>query len=421
MGTATSTITPTTTSLTPPSVDARTALPIIPRNQTNLWTRAEQLRDTLYAQLSEACNEVELRPLLLSSGPAVFPAWVKFEAWQPCGRATTARSTMTITVDPKPYHEHEFELEVTYTARNRTRTLRRVEPLTDREVISFIEHLARGGRKPTFRRFRELPFQLWREKNKIAGLAKDYLSIFMGVAFALGFMVLTLLPLALVLWAVAVVLLVKIRRRPWLVRNQGKPEVEPRSLLRVDSWQAVLFDLAGDADEVRKRLTLALTADLGANCRFAPERVWYWGLDGKVEREQMVITSGRGIVFCQIHPYGKDLYVGWDGHLNVGQWVEQTVLSGIDDDTRNPINLSRVVPGIQSTSEYDLADLSCLMEWTHAQIVKLVKQLIAEKQIDQEIDFKVQRAERDRVVSNASAASDQGIGGKVRAMFHRTT
>ena len=133
----------------------------------------------------------------------------------------------------------------------------------------------------------------------------------------------------------------------------------------------------------------------------------------------MGLTAGRAIVFCQIHQYGKDLYVGWDGHLNRGQWVEQTVASGIDKATHNPITISRVVPGTQPVTEYDLADLSCLMEWVHAQAVKLLKQLITEKNIDQEIDFKIQRAERQQVIASGSA-SEGGAVSKVRRAFQRT-
>jgi hypothetical protein len=148
--------------------------------------------------------------------------------------------------------------------------------------------------------------------------------------------------------------------------------------------------------------------------------VWYWGLDGKEEREQLVLVAGRGIVFCQIYEYGRDLYVGWDGHLNRGQWVEQTVASGIDKATGNPVGISRVVPGMQPTTEYDLADLSCLMEWTHAQVVKMLKQLIAEKRIDQEIDFSIQRAERQQVVASGGAAAEGGVGTRIRKAFQRT-
>ena len=148
--------------------------------------------------------------------------------------------------------------------------------------------------------------------------------------------------------------------------------------------------------------------------------MWYWGLDGKEEREQWVLTTNRAIVFCQIYRYGEDLYVGWDGHLNRGQWVEQSVGSGIDRASGDPLTIMRVVPGTQPTSEYDLSDLSCLMEWTHAQLVKLLKQLLDEKKIDQEIDFKIQRAGRGAVVRGGEASAEGGAVGKIRKAFQRT-
>ena len=399
---------------------SRDARPVIPRNQTNLWTRAEKVRDELYNRFSTVCKREGLEPLLLHSGPYVFPAWVKFEVWQPQEDwATTERSSALITIEPKPYHTHEFEFSVTYAAQNKGRTLSRVMPFTDAEVQEFMAHLVNRGPKPRFRRFREAPFQFWRENNRIEGLKRDMLAMFLMICLAGGFFMLEVPLITIILWGVAVYLYVQMRKRRWFVRNDGKPDGEPRSLIRVDSWQTVLFNLGDEKEMFRERFVRALDTGL-ERYRFRPERVWYWGLDGKEEREQLVLTSGRGIVFCQIYQYGQDLYVGWDGHLNRGQWVEQTVASGIDKTSGNPMGISRVVPGSQPTTEYDLIDLSCLMEWTHAQMVKVLKQLIAEKKIDQEIDFSIQRAERQKVVaSGAAAAEDGGVAGKVRKAFQR--
>jgi hypothetical protein len=399
-------------------VDAR---PVIPRNQSNLWTRAEQVRDAVYEQFARACKRDQLDPLLLASPPAVFPAWVKFEAWQPRDdRATTERSSALITIEPKPYHSHEFEFEVTYTRGTRSRTLKRVMPLSDEEVQALIAHLVHDRSKPVLRRFRQAPLQLWRRNNKIEGLRPDWLMMGMMGAFVGGFLLLVLLPAALVLWAFGVFLLLLLRRRKWIARVDGKPETEPRALVRVDSWQTVLFDVGNEQATLRERFIRSLEGNLAERCTFRPEHLWYWGLDGKEEREQLVLSAGRGLVFCQIYQYGHDLYVGWDGHLNRGQWVEQTVASGIDKESGNPISINRVVPGTQPISEYDLTDLSCLMEWTHAQIVKVLRQLIAEKKIDQEIDFKIQRGERQQVVAPGSAAtSDNGLGGRMRSAFRR--
>lgn len=400
---------------------SRDARPIIPRNETNLWTRAEKVRDELYGRFSTACKREGLEPLLLHSGPYVFPAWVKFEVWQPQqDRTTTERGSALITIEPKPYHTHEFEFSGTYAAHNKSRTLRRVMPFTDSEMQELVAHLLHGGPKPRFRRFREAPFQFWRENNKIEGLKRDMLAMFLMICLAGSFFLLAVLPIAIILWGVAIYLYVQMRKRRWIVRNDGKPDGEPRSLIRVDSWQTVLFNLGDEKEMFRDRFVRALDTGLGERYSLRPERVWYWGLDGKEEREQLVLTSGRGIVFCQIYRYGQDLYVGWDGHLNRGQWIEQTVASGIDRTSGNPIGISRVVPGTQPITEYDLVDLSCLMEWTHAQIVRVLKQLIAEKKIDQEIDFSIQRAERHKVVASGAATADDGVVGKVRKAFQRT-
>jgi hypothetical protein len=185
----------------------------------------------------------------------------------------------------------------------------------------------------------------------------------------------------------------------------------------MDSWQTVVFNLGNDVDMVRQRCVDALGSAIGPHKKFRSERVWYWGLDGKEERDQYVLTAGRGIVFCQVYRYGADLYVGWVGHLNLGQWVEQTVRTGIDKKTGNPVTIRRVIPGWQTNSDYDVTDLSCLTEWTHAQITKVLKQLIAEKHIDQEIDFKIQRAERP-AGGTADAQKGKEEGGK--KLFART-
>jgi hypothetical protein len=59
------------------------------------------------------------------------------------------------------------------------------------------------------------------------------------------------------------------------------------------------------------------------------------------------------------------------------------------------------------------------MEWTHTQITKVVKQLIAERKIDQEIDFKIQRSER-RSDASKSQGTTKDSDAKGAKMFART-
>lgn len=185
-----------------------------------------------------------------------------------------------------------------------------------------------------------------------------------------------------------------IYRGPRLVRSAGRPLAEPHILSYLDAWQTIVFDAGNDADRIRQR-ALALFGHADQK-RFtcSVERIWHWGLDEKIEREQIVLRHGRGVVFCQIYGYGSDLYVGWAAHLNVGTWRETAVASGIDRETGKRVNLMAVEPATQSTGEYDLVDLNCLLEWTHAQLTKVLKQYVKEREIDQEIDFTIIRGDR---------------------------
>jgi hypothetical protein len=183
-------------------------------------------------------------------------------------------------------------------------------------------------------------------------------------------------------------------RRPTLVMNAGKPVAEPRYLRYLDAWQTVLFDARADTELVRGRVMSLFNVLREQHFSVGTERIWHWGLDGKVEREQIVLRHGRGVVYCQIYEYGSDMYVGWDAHLNVGTWIEKPVASGIDRKTGQRVKLTTVTHAVLNTSEYDLVDLNCLLEWTHAQVTKVLKQYTQERRIDQEIDFKIIRGDR---------------------------
>lgn len=200
--------------------------------------------------------------------------------------------------------------------------------------------------------------------------------------------------------------------------SSGKPEVEPRNLLAVDSWQAMISGLGDDAAKVRDEL-LSLIASSpieGSHARL--ERIWYWSLDGKVERDQLVATLRRGIVFCHIYPYNEQLFVGWDAHLNRGQWVEKTLATG-RAKTGEHTQLRSVVTGWQQLNEYDIIDLSCLTEWMHLQLVTIIQRLMKERQIDQEVDFQIIRGDRDRVAGNLNPNSEGGAAEKARSATKR--
>jgi len=148
---------------------------------------------------------------------------------------------------------------------------------------------------------------------------------------------------------------------------------------------------------LRDRLSQRINASRPDRFVATSERIWHWGLDGPHEREQTVLRFGRALVFIQIHPYGDDLFVSWDAHVNYGTWSEKHVASGIDRATGKRISLMAVEPSAERIGEYDVSDLNALAEWTHLQVTQELRQLMKEREIDQEIDFAIIRADRNGI------------------------
>jgi hypothetical protein len=120
-------------------------------------------------------------------------------------------------------------------------------------------------------------------------------------------------------------------------------------------------------------------------------------------RDQIVYSLGRAIVFVQVTPYGKDLYVGWDSHLNRGFWKEEPVAEGRDEAGKR-IRVTRTVAGEATLSNFDLADMNTLAENIHRFLVREVRRLVAENRIDQEIDFEINRARRQEILRNEESS-----------------
>jgi hypothetical protein len=235
-----------------------------------------------------------------------------------------------------------------------------------------------------------------------------------GIIFARSSEMLLLLSVAS--FIIGLIIKIKIGRQPAAVRSSGKSEREPRTLVLYDSWQAVLFGAAGSVPIVRARFDAILRDAPIRGFKSTVENIQYRALDSVEEREQIVLTAGRGIIYCQLYEFGADLYVGWQSFLNRGRWIESPVSSGVDRATGKRVEVKTVVPGTQALSEYDVMDLNCLTEWTHAQLVSLTRQLMKELQIDQEIDFKIIRGERSALNEQTATAPEK----KKRGAFKRT-
>ncbi len=399
-----------------PSTAAHTAAPlaldlqpILERSGADTWSHAARASHELYIAFQQSCEAEGIRALVLKSDPFVYPVQVKFEGWIPKeGRSLTERVSVIITIEPKPFHKYELVYKVEVDDRGKKQTYPGLWQFAPGHVWLLVKYLLRRGPRPSFGsiQLRQQNFEFWKPANKVSALRYDWGGLLprslllLGVlAFGYGGGDIGASMSGLVLIIGAAVSWSFLAQRETSVRCLGKPEAEPRYLLRVDSWQAVVTGLGDATPVLRERFLKILEPPFTKGFRHRIEHIWRWGLEGKVEREQFVLTLGRAIVFCQIYQYDQELYVGWDGQLNVGQWVEKTVTKGIDKHAGCRVSINTVVPGYQDVTEYDISDLNCLIEWTHAQLTKQVKELMEERKIDQEIDFKIQRGERQNLTS----------------------
>lgn len=211
---------------------------------------------------------------------------------------------------------------------------------------------------------------------------------------------------------VGIIMQHRVSREKKYIITSGKPLSEPRNLKLIDSWQTIIFDIGSQGQKIRDDLLNTLKTALMQGANLQEENIWHWGLDGKVEKSQIVLMYNRGMAFLHIHPYGNDLYVGWETHINFGQWVEHDVASGRDKSTGAIVTLKSITPGWQGVNEYDVQDAISLGEWCHAQLVKTVKLIMKENKLDQEIDFKIIREERSGLTQQ-----EEKKGGKKQGQF----
>ncbi|MGQ0537690.1 MAG: hypothetical protein ACT4R6_01980 [Gemmatimonadaceae bacterium] len=217
----------------------------------------------------------------------------------------------------------------------------------------------------------------------------------------------------------SVLALQALARRPQITRTVVAPDYEPRDLRLIDSWQVLIGDLGADWNEVQMEFFSRVRHAQLAKLRHRVERVWYHSPRGVEEREQIVLEHGRSILFVHIYRYGDDLYAGWDAHLNRGAWSESRLAYGIDRALSAPTSVNSITRGSQPNTEYDLVDANTLIEWTHLQMVQVLKRFIDLRHIDQEIDFKIQRGQRQGLAGGASKPAERKnplarLGGALR-------
>jgi hypothetical protein len=381
------------------------ASPFIERKVDSLWDRATKVRDRIYSDLLISCSEYGIDPLVVKSNPSVYPLWVEMQLWIPQSEnSLTARSKITVTIQPKPYHRFDMEFDVEIINQGRVKSYKRLRELNKSNIHGIILYFLGKAPHPKFPRnkLRRFFFQFWRAKNKIPIIRPDWTRhvawLLMPIlVFGQDFnftVASTLFKLIIILNIISIW---RLHKRPKLVLTTAKPYEEPRLILPFDYWHTVLFDMADECQNLRERFIKILEKFPSDRFDWKKEKISYLGLDTLEERDQYVLTFNRGILFVHIHQYGDGLYIGWDAYLNFGNWVETQLATGVHRENGRLTSVQSIIPGDHFICEYDLADLNCLIEWSHGNLTKMIKEFLAEKKIDQEIDFKILRGDRERV------------------------
>jgi hypothetical protein len=390
------------------AVDAGDSLLIQRRAETSLQ-KAESLRDDALELFMDAMEvgRKNTRVITYYSGINVVEPWwrIEHEISSPDG---TLQRRATITWDSSRHDFHRFETLGSLTVKDSrgSRTWHGISRLREQDVRKVWRYLNSNDRRLKLRpqRVRFAPWELWRDANRLLPLRRFSPASIIGV---LAFMVAMFFPplLLLVFLGMAVVGVVTHYRHPHrFILSAGKPLQDPRALRMLANWHANLYGLGARAEEVFAELEKELSKAAPAEVRVEPEPIWYYGPDGKVERTQLAVGFRRVTAFVQVDRYGDDLHVGWDGHLNLGTWIERTVATGVHEESGEPVELRTFASGLHTANEYDYTDAAFLIEWLHSKITHLVKRKVKEHQIDQEIDFKIVRD-----VASTSAAGGGGI------------
>lgn len=416
----------------------------VPRGENDSQSKAEAMRDGLLQRLRQRCQARGMGFTSFESTKGADRIWLRLEFVKPVPETPLSlRGSLVIEVERLDFHRFENLLKLHLARGTIRQTVDGYIELSDADIEAALDFVV-GERGPLPRlrssRVRQSAGQLWRPKNKIARIRRDWTRTLLWSIGLLALLVLvgrladegaeafdsaetasveTLAMLTMLLCLGVGEFLA--RRRRVHVLNIGRPKTDPLALIRLDSWQTTVNLLGPRHAEVRAEVLKRLGTSVPAGVEVAPETVGYASVDGKVEREQIVARFRRAMAFVHLEAYGDELYVAWDSHVNAGIWVEQETARGIDRPTGKHVVANRVVSGWQRPNEYDLNDASFLTEWIHAGVTAVIRQQLAEHQIDQDIDFTVQRESRstalraERSDGNGRKAGRFGLGALKRS------
>ncbi len=176
--------------------------PILARSPENAWERTEQLRTHLYRLLERVCAERGVEALVLQSHAYAHPAWVKFESWLPTGEpGVTARAAMTVNIVTKPYHRYEAVYKVDWEKHGQKGVIDQLYRCGESEVERLLAFLGAQPASSLARRrvrrllrpvqLRQQWYQVWKPRNTVAPIRRDWVRIASVASVAVGATMLT--------------------------------------------------------------------------------------------------------------------------------------------------------------------------------------------------------------------------------------
>jgi len=386
------------------------------------------MRQTLAAETVDA--------LVFVSEDGNYPPWVRLEAWTPEGQGSASnRADLAITVDVHPYRETPIVVTAQLTRGARKFEASEWPDFTVEDVADWTRcALALHGKPSKYRPFRDglrrliasvLPFLSKPHANPIdRAYRQGFLSKFAVSAAWIGLAACVFVAIsgfsgamtnydsserAVALLAFVVAAAIAIGLGLWL-RRRARPEkravavvqqplFDPRSTGLVDSWHAVIAGLGADYDAIRARLVARLQADeSGVVCR---EEAYGQRVPNGFEfRNRFVIAKHQAYVYVHFYRFGDDMFVGWQAFLNWAQWGETAAVSQTVE-RRRQVEFRELRRTFYVPSHVDIVELNALSERVHRKLERELKAILKEKAIDQEIDFKVIRGDRESALDKS--------------------
>lgn len=429
-------------SMAPSAAQTLDARPVRPTADTTLWDEAVARRDQIAQRIRDTLTARGVEALVFVSEPGNYPPWARLESWMPVDAVfwqpigSRQRSILNFIVDVQPYRRAQIVVTARLNRGSREIVAENRADFSLEDVAEWTNCALSPKTKPRNVSFFD-KFFFWRNDNPIARPFKSQLMdrlkanwqslllvaaalLLWVIGLALSNSWLFLLGLAALLFSFYVVGRSN-RHRAQSVYVPEQPVFAPRQIGLVDSWHAVIAGLGQNFTETRERLLSRLKEEEGkAGIACRTETYGYRTPNGFEQRQRFVISKGQAIVYLHTYAFGADMFIGWNAYLNWMQWAETAAVSSRVEPSGN-VEFRELRGGFYRPTHLDIVDLNSLSELVHRHIERELKAIMKEKEIDQEIDFKIIRGDRDTALDESRHGSDGSAKEKRRGATYVAT